>query len=160
MIGTSYIFLLPFIVEDVKQSNITGVFLPYEEAQQDKSYIYLKSNTPIENPNLKSTSTPKENYLITIAQIPEAFKEDYKKIITGKYSTISDNAKVRIIKGNKGFGKKQGIFIRNVFNKHPILKQEIYDKYSTESETGIREPELWDAIDEVLEPIQNEFLKL
>jgi hypothetical protein len=127
---------------------------------QDEDYIYLLLENYQDENFKKFYSTlstfpnyvddyESNNYLIVIYSIPEKNKDDYNLILDGKYSEISDDAKLLIISNYYYHGAKMTLSL--ILHKSNILK-ETWEKELSFTATGVNSPadlkdqEVWSKI--------------
>lgn len=93
------------------------------------------------------------DHLVIIYSVPDKFKEDYDKILDGKYSTISEEAKKAIRKNF--FYDKDPSFIPMILEKSKLLKESMERVLGADIGDG----EVWARFDDEQETLNHSKLK-
>lgn len=129
-------------------------------------YIIVKSNGDLEFESFYDTLTSLENYtedfeyndfLIMVFKIPDNYINDYKLLLEGKYSKISDEAKTIIIK-HAFYSGKIRTTITKILTKHPSLKLSWEKRLSVNTRVDLKDQEVWGIIEMEKETLTKDIL--
>lgn len=159
-------FILPFIVKSRKDISfdkyLINCYVGNELENDYGKFIYIQlrykptleleniEKMLIENENFISSKNTDKQYTLYKFKIPEEFKNDYKLLLEGKYSKISDEAKLRILyfhnsdKNSKIFqilhkSKELKLFLENEFQEKLPDNAELHGIMIPEEETFSKE---------------------
>lgn len=108
----------------IEKKDKYSIFLLLKYLKSDR--YKFQEEMLITNEHFVKTIDDNPNYVIYEFSIPIEFREDFDKLLNGKYSKISGKAKSRIINfhGSHHFGS----IVNGVLNKTPQMKLELEEK--------------------------------
>jgi hypothetical protein len=100
-----------------------------------------------------------EEHVVLLYTYPDIFKEDYKRIIEGKYSKVSMGFRTLFPETYKEYGKTKKTLTNHVFNRTPEFQKEREEDLALDP-GFLDDVELWEPFDEKREQLDiNKYLK-